>query len=296
MKPDSRQKPSAAVPASDDQPKRIRLQRVLAAAGLGSRRHCEEYIVQGRVTVDGVIAKELGTTVDPQRQKIACDGEIVRPLTKRYFVFNKPKGVLCTNRDPQGRPRVIDYVGGHQSGLFPVGRLDENSQGLIVVTNDGELAERLAHPRYRVPRTYQVQVAGFPSPETLLQMVKGLYFQEGKFRVQSVARVKTQGESTILDVTLNEGQNREIRRLFARMGHKVLQLERVSFGPLRLGKLAVGDLRPLTTAEVRSLKEFRPDRQQKAPAAQVSPDAREERKPRSPAPERDRRRTLPSPA
>lgn len=254
--------------------------------------------------IDGVVVTELGTSVDPSKQKVTCDSEPVKPRSKRYFVFNKPKGVLCTNRDPQGRPRVIDFVGGHESGLFPVGRLDENSEGLIVVTNDGELAEKLAHPRYRVPRTYQVQVAGYPSPETLSQMKKGLYFREGKFKVQDVSRVKTQGESTILDVVLNEGQNREIRRLFARMGHKVLHLVRVSFGPLRLGKLASGDLRMLTTAEVRSLREYKPPRQQKPAAAERAAagervdeptreraDERPARKPRTPPPERERQRT-----
>ena len=283
-RPHHQQKPEAHT--QNDQPKRVRLQKLLASAGLGSRRNCEEYITAGRVTVDGVVVTELGTSVDPQKQKITCDSEPVKPRSKRYFVFNKPKGVLCTNRDPQGRPRVIDFVGGHESGLFPVGRLDENSEGLLVVTNDGELAQKLAHPRFRVPRTYQVQVAGFPSPEALSQLKKGLYFHEGKFRVQDVSRVKTQGDSTILDVILNEGQNREIRRLFARMGHKVLHLVRTSFGPLRLGKLSSGDLRMLTTAEVRSLREYKPPRQQKPPATERALKGDRERTPITPTPSR----------
>ena len=237
-----------------DSEKGERLQKVLAAAGIGSRRQCEEYIVAGRVTVDGEVVQELGTSVNPSRQRIELDGERVRSNRKLYYVVNKPVGVLCTNRDPAGRPRVIDLFPAKGPRLFTVGRLDENSQGLLVVTNDGELANKLAHPRYRVLRTYRVQVAGIPTQATLDSLKRGLHFAEGTFRVQRVRKVRTQGKSTLLEIVLSGGQNREIRRLMARVGHKVMRLERVSFGTLKLGRLPTGHYRALTSAEVEALR------------------------------------------
>lgn len=234
----------------------IRLQKALAQAGLGSRRHCEEYILAGRVEVDGKFITDLGTRVDPSTQKIAVDGQTLRTERKYYFLLNKPKGYLCTNNDPAGRPRAIDLFPADMARLFTVGRLDENSQGLLFVTNDGELGNLLAHPRYRVPKTYRVQVAGNPTRETLEQLRRGLYFAEGKFTVQSARALKSKGKSTFLEIVLNEGQNREIRRLFARVGHKVIQLERIAFGPLRLGHLAIGKYRPLKAPELKALRDL----------------------------------------
>jgi 23S rRNA pseudouridine2605 synthase len=249
--------PRPGSPPHDKPRPRVRLQRFLAAAGLGSRRHCEEYIEQGRVSIDGHDVKDLGTTVDPETQKVRVDGELIRPSPKKYYLVNKPAGYVCTHRDPAGRPRAVDLVPQQGSTrLFTVGRLDENSQGLLLVTNDGELANRLAHPRYRVERRYRVQVAGDPSGETLDELKRGLHFAEGKFRVQSVRKVRTQGRSTVLELVLLEGQNREIRRLLARVGHKVLHLQRIGFGPLKLGKLAAGEFRPLQTDELRELRQF----------------------------------------
>ena len=144
----------------------VRLQRFLASTGLGSRRKCEEIIVAGRVTIDGEVKRDLGTRVDPRRQRVSVDGHAVRQEPHRYFLLNKPAGFLCTNSDPAGRPRAIDLVPAGRLRLFTVGRLDESSEGLILITNDGELAHRLAHPRFQVPRTYSVQVAGRPTPET----------------------------------------------------------------------------------------------------------------------------------
>ncbi len=252
MPPQSADESSAALP--DGLQSGIRLQRFLASTGLGSRRHCEEFIVAGRVTIDGRVIHDLGTRVDPQRQHVRVDGELVRREPTRYFVLNKPRGFLCTNLDPAGRPRAVDLVPAGRLRLFTVGRLDESSQGLILVTNDGELAHRLAHPRFQVPRTYVVQVAGRPTPETLASLRQGLFFHEGRFRFQSIRRVATRGNSTLLEVGLDHGQNREIRRLFARVGHKVMRLTRIAFGPLRLGRLPEGRFRPLTPAELKSLR------------------------------------------
>ena len=235
----------------------MRLHRFLASAGVDSRRNCEEYIQQGRVTVDNEPVTELGTVIDPETQKVRLDGELIRAERKQYYVLNKPKGYICTNRDPQGRPRAVDLISARSTRLFTVGRLDENSEGLILVTNDGELANRLAHPRYRIRRVYRVQVAGIPKQETLRELQRGLRFKEGMFRFRSIRRLrKSQGKSSFLEVELTEGRNREIRRLFARAGHKVMQLERVSFGPIRLGSLGSGKNRPLLQIEVQKLQEL----------------------------------------
>jgi 23S rRNA pseudouridine2605 synthase len=250
---------------TEREPRGIRLQRFLASTGLGSRRRCEEYIVAGRISVDGEVVRDLGTRVDPRRQHVAVDGESVRREPTRYFLLNKPRGVLCTNSDPAGRPRAIDLVPGERLRLFTVGRLDESSEGLILVTNDGELAHRLAHPRFQVRRTYAVQVAGRPTAETIASLKEGMFFHEGRFRLQWIRRVGTKGNSAFLEVGLNHGQNREIRRLFARVGHKVMRLKRIEFGPLSLGRLPEGRFRPLTAIELKSLRELSTSRRTRRP-------------------------------
>jgi 23S rRNA pseudouridine2605 synthase len=252
------------MPTNHEHPKRpaepdaarpgIRLQRYLASAGLGSRRHCEEFILAGRVSVDGQVVRDLGTRVEPGAQQVRVDGEFVRREPLRYFLVNKPRGYLTTSFDPAGRPRVIDLVPAGKLRLFAVGRLDEGSEGLILVTNDGEIAHRLAHPRFQVPRTYAVQVAGRPTGDTLDLLKRGIHFHEGRFHVDWIRRAGHKGNSTFLEVGLTHGQNREIRRLFARVGHKVMRLRRISFGPLKLSRLPEGRARPLTDAELRSLR------------------------------------------
>jgi 23S rRNA pseudouridine2605 synthase len=244
---------STQSPPADPAPHLVRLQRYLAACGLGSRRHCEEFITAGRVSVDGKTVTELGTKVDPQRQTIALDGETLRMERKKYYALNKPTGVLSTNRDPQGRPRVIDLFPPGGPRLFTVGRLDEDSEGLLLVTNDGDLAQKLAHPRFRIARRYELQVAGIPKPATLAELRKGLYFTEGRFRVQEARVVKVRGQSAIVEAVLTEGHNRELRRLFARVGHKVMKLKRVAFGPVQLGRLTRGEHRELTRDELAEL-------------------------------------------
>ncbi|MFO1095439.1 MAG: pseudouridine synthase [Planctomycetaceae bacterium] len=240
-------------PASEPQPHSIRLQRYLAACGLGSRRACEEFIRAGRVSIDGKTVSELGTKVDPQTQSVALDAEPLRMERKKYYVLNKPTGVLSTNRDPQGRTRVIDLFDSDEPRLFTVGRLDEDSEGLLIVTNDGDLAQKLAHPKFRVLRTYQLLVAGIPTGDTLGQLKRGLHFAEGKFRVQEAYIVKVRGKSALVEVVLAEGHNRELRRLFARVGHKVMKLKRIAFGPVKLGSLPRGQHRELRRDELAAL-------------------------------------------
>jgi 23S rRNA pseudouridine2605 synthase len=238
---------------ADDTGPQVRLQRYLAMAGAGSRRHCEEFILTGRVTVDGQTVRELGTRIDPDSQLIRLDGERIRVERRVYYLLNKPIGYLCTRRDPDGRPRVIDLFPRDRERLFTVGRLDEHSQGLIVVTNDGELAHQLAHPRFRVRKIYQVQVAGVPTRDTVQQLTKGAYFAEGRFKAAEAKLLKVHKQSALLEIVLMEGQNREIRRLLAKLGHKVQRLTRVALGPLELGPVPIGHFRPLTSQEVRAL-------------------------------------------
>jgi 23S rRNA pseudouridine2605 synthase len=230
-----------------------RLQKVLAAAGVGSRRDCEELIRQGRVEVDRRVVTELGLRVDPDEQELRVDGEVVRIARRVYYLVNKPQNVVSTNYDPDGRPRVIDLVPPHDH-LFTVGRLDRSSEGLILVTNDGELANRLAHPRYGVPKTYRVEVAGHSTLEELEQLRKGVHLAEGRVQASEVHLKKRLKQSTLVEIVLREGRNREIRRMLARLGHKVLRLKRIALGPLKLGELKPGGHRKLDRREVAALR------------------------------------------
>lgn len=232
---------------------KVRLQRALASAGYGSRRQCEELIIEGRVLVDGKIVTELGVSVEPAAQKIFVDGTPLRPRKLVYYALNKPTGVVTTNVDPEGRPRVIDLVPPDER-VFPVGRLDRSSEGLILLTNDGELAQRLAHPRYEVQKVYRVTVAGKMDVATMRQMERGIHIAEGMVKVEGARILRTRGRATEMEITLKEGKNREIRRILARLGHKVQQLKRIAIGPLRLGEMPTGAYRKLSFEELKKLK------------------------------------------
>ena len=245
--------PKASRPPAAEGDASQRLQKVLAGAGLGSRRQCEELITTGRVEVDRKVVTELGTKVDPMQQEIRVDGTPLPRPKLRHYAVNKPLGVVTTNRDQAGRPRVIDLVRSDER-LFAVGRLDMYSEGLIIVTNDGELANLLTHPRYGVEKTYQVVVAGAPDADVLVRLRHGIHLAEGFAHAQRITVKKQLKNSTILEMVLDEGRNREVRRLLARVGHKVLRLKRIAIGPLRLADLPVGDFRPLRREEVRDLR------------------------------------------
>ena len=249
-----------------------RLQRLLAAAGLGSRRQCEELILTGRVEVDRQVVTELGTKADPATQEIRVDGvKLPRPRLV-YFVVNKPPGVVSTNRDPSGRPRVIDLVP-YSGRLFTVGRLDMSSEGLILVTNDGDLADRLTHPRYGVEKTYQVEVAGSLDRKELERLRRGVHLAEGFARVVSARVIKQYKQSTLVEIVLAEGRNREIRRILARVGHKVERLRRVAIGPLRMAELPSGQTRELEREELRRLRRAAHGRTQQKSASKRTPTA-----------------------
>lgn len=231
-----------------------RLQKVLAAAGLGSRRQCEELITTGRVEVDRKVVTELGTRVDPATQEVRVDGESLKQQKLVYYAVNKPAGIVSTNRDPSGRPRVVDLVASGDFRLFTIGRLDLHSDGLILVTNDGDLANRLTHPRYGVCKTYRVVVAGCPDRAVLTKLTHGVHLAEGIARAESVEVKSTHKESTVLEMVLREGKNREIRRILARVGHKVERLTRIAVGPIRLSSLPPGAHRRLSNEEVAALR------------------------------------------
>ena len=245
----SRLAPDSSVSAADGQ----RLQKVLAAAGIGSRRKCEQLILAGRVEVDRQVVTELGTRVDPAKDQIRVDGQRVPDQPRVYYLVNKPPGVVSTSRDPSGRPRVIDLVPASER-LFTVGRLDKSSEGLILVTNDGELANRLAHPRYRIEKTYLADVAGHPSPESLRTLRRGVHLAEAVAEVARLRVKKRRKLTTVLELALDEGRNREIRRMLAKIGHNVVALRRIALGPLRLGDLPTGAYRRLTPRELSRLQ------------------------------------------
>jgi len=242
-----------------------RLNKFLAHSGFGSRRHCEDLILAGRVSINGAAVRELGTRVGPD-DAVFVDEQPVHVEKNVYWVVNKPRGYLCTNRDPAGRPLVIDLVPQVKQRVYTVGRLDEASEGLLLLTNDGDLANRLMHPRYGVTKTYLVQVAGRPTREDLAKLTKGVWLSDGHVRAKSVRPVKKQGDSTFLQIVLSEGKNREIRRMLARLDHKVLRLKRVALGGVALGKLAVARSRPLTTLELKWLRRASEPRDRKTAA------------------------------
>lgn len=233
---------------------RERLQKILAAAGVASRRECEQIILDGRVRVNGKPVLSLPVLVDPHRDRIVVDGKPLRPERKVYLLLHKPKGVHCTNYDPDGRPLAVDLLVGVKERLFPVGRLDADSTGLLLMTNDGDLAERLAHPRYGVPKTYRVHVNGPVTPDEIARLRKGIWLAEGKTRVADARVIHRGREKSVLEITLQEGRNREVRRILAKLGHNARKLMRIRIGPLSLRGLPPGAFRPLTPEELRNLR------------------------------------------
>jgi 23S rRNA pseudouridine2605 synthase len=231
-----------------------RINKYLAHAGLGSRRHCEELIRAGRIAIDGQIVRDLATRVGPG-QNVTVDGKPVQAERNVYWAVNKPRGYLCTNSDPAGRPLALDLVPHVPQRVYTVGRLDEDSEGLLILTNDGDLAHRLMHPRFGVDKTYLVQVAGRPTRDDIGRLLEGVWLSDGKVKARSVRKLRQQGESTWLRVVLQEGKNREIRRMLAKLGHKVMHLERQAIGPIQLGRLRSGKVRPIAGKELHLLRQ-----------------------------------------
>lgn len=233
-----------------------RLQKVLAAAGIDSRRRCEELILSGAVRVNHKVVDKLPVFADPEKDIITVDGKKVHAARKVHFLLNKPKGVICTNRDPQGRKKATDIVKTCER-IFCVGRLDIDTTGLIILTNDSELANRLTHPRYKLSKTYIARVEGQIAGEAVEKLKKGIWLAEGKTARASVKILRRSHKESLLEVTVRQGLNRQIRRMLAKVGLPVKALTRTRIGRLNARGLGVGKFRPLTKAEVAYLRAVR---------------------------------------
>ena len=229
----------------------IRLQKLLAQSGVASRRKCEELMLAGLVEVDGEVVTRLGTKVDPTTAVIRVDGKRLPPVSAHvYLVLNKPRGVVSTMSDPEGRPTLSDFVGDRPERLFHVGRLDTDTEGLILLTNDGDFAQRVAHPSYELDKTYVAEVDGVVAMATVKRLLAGVTLEDGPVEVSAAKVVSTSADRSIVEVVIHEGRNRIVRRLLDEVGHPVRRLTRTAIGPVLLRGLKRGDLRELTLDEL----------------------------------------------
>jgi 23S rRNA pseudouridine2605 synthase len=235
-----------------------RLQKILAHAGVASRREAEQWIVEGRVAVNGAVVRALGARADPAHDSIKVDGKRIQTgSVPRYFALHKPAGVITTLDDPQRRPDLTQFLRklGERTRVYPVGRLDFNSSGLLLLTNDGELAQRLMHPRFGVKKIYHVKLGSCPTATDLARLHLGIRLEDGMTAPARVRILEKLKKNAWVEIELQEGRKREVRRLFFALGYFVEKLVRVRFGAVSLGRLAPGQLRPLTGTEVHELKQ-----------------------------------------
>src|SRR5437867_8945935 len=252
----------------------IRLQKVIADAGVASRRKAEELIRQGRVTVNGRVSTEMGLKVDPARDHVKVDGRHLKPAApKAYVMLNKPGGVLTTLEGPgvEGRLTVQQFLRGVKQRVFPVGRLDYDTEGLLLLTNDGELAQRLLHPRYHIAKTYLTKIKGTLNTEEIRDLENGVRLEDGVTALAHVKKVRKAEQNSWIELTIFEGRTHQVKRMLEAVGHPVLKLKRIRFGPLSLGSLQAGEFRFLRDDEIHRLKA----------AAFGSPDASRTRRQRS---------------
>ncbi|KQZ25327.1 MULTISPECIES: pseudouridine synthase [Microbacterium] len=235
-------------------PEGVRLQKVLAAAGVASRRVVEQYIVEGRIKVNGETVTELGRRIDPETDLVDVDGTAVQlDVSKRYVILNKPTGVVSSMRDESGRPDLRRFTDDYEERLYNVGRLDAETSGLLVLTNDGELAHVLAHPSFGVTKVYIAKVDGAVTAQTISRLTKGIDLDDGFIAADKARLLDTSRGSSLVELTLHSGRNRIVRRMLAAVGHPVTELVRRQFGPLHLGTLPVGKSRELTKIELGAL-------------------------------------------
>lgn len=233
----------------------VRLQKAIADAGVCSRRKAEELITQGRVTVNGQVVRQLGTRVDPGRDHVKVDGRHLKPVPPQAFLMlNKPTGCVSTLSDPEGRPSIAGLLHGVRLRVFPVGRLDFDAEGLVLLTNDGQIAQALLHPRYHVPKTYLIKVKGVLSNEEIKQLEGGVTLADGRTGPAQVRKVRKAEANSWIDLTIHEGRKHQVKRMLEAVGHPVLRLKRVRFGPLLLGDLEPGRFRYLTDREANAIR------------------------------------------
>jgi 23S rRNA pseudouridine2605 synthase len=232
-----------------------RLQKIISAAGITSRRAAEDLILEGRVRVNGKVVSELGSKADPGKDHIKVDGKLINPRQPQtYIMLNKPPGYVTTMSDPEKRPTVQDLLKGVRIRVYPVGRLDFNTEGMLLLTNDGDFAHLVTHPSHELPKTYLVKVKGQLDDATLEKLAKGVYLDDGKTAPAKIRKVRKEEANSWIEIAIHEGRKRQVRRMMDRVGHSVIRLKRVKIGPLSLGDLPVGAYRHLIAEEVKTLR------------------------------------------
>ena len=235
-----------------------RVQKIMARSGIASRREAEKLILEGRVTVNGRVVETLGSKADLSKDHIKVDGKRIAGFEPKVtLLLNKPRNYLSTVEDPQGRPTVMDLCKGVRQRVYPVGRLDFDAEGLLILTNDGKVANILAHPRFEVPRTYLAKVIGVPEEKDLNRLKKGVMLDDGKAKAVSCLVISQKEKHSWVRVVVTEGRNRLVKRIFRAIGHPVLKLKRVGYGPTRLGNLPIGQSRYLTPQEIEKIKNLK---------------------------------------
>lgn len=231
-----------------------RLQKIIAGAGISSRRAAEKMITEGRVSVNNAVVRQLGAKADIEEDEIRLDGKLIFPETSKvYLILHKPKGYMTTLHDPQGRPVVSDLLIDVAERVFPVGRLDYDSEGLLLLTNDGNFSQRIQHPRFRIPKTYSVKIEGNLTNREMKSISKGILLDDGMFKPEYCSVLRTNRKSSWITVTITEGRNRVVRRLFESLGHSVVRLIRTAIADISLGSMKAGTFRYLTRHEVQHL-------------------------------------------
>ena len=232
-----------------------RLQKIISAAGVASRRAAEDIILEGRVRVNGKVVSELGSKADPGKDHIKVDDKLINPRQPQtYIMLNKPAGYITTMSDPEKRPTVQDFLKGVRTRVYPVGRLDYNTEGMLLLTNDGDFAHLITHPSHELPKTYLVKVKGQLDDATLEKLAKGIYLDDGKTAPARVRKVRREEANSWIEIAIHEGRKRQVRRMMDRVGHSVIRLKRVKIGPISLGELPMGAYRHLTSDEVKTLQ------------------------------------------
>ncbi len=234
-----------------------RLQKIISNAGVASRRKAEELILEGSVTVNGQVVRELGAKADPEKDAIKVEGKLIHiPQRKTYIVLNKPKGYITSVSDPQGRPVVMELLMGVKARVYPVGRLDYDTEGLLIMTDDGELAHALMHPAYEMPRTYLAKIKGVLEDKELEKLKGGIRLREGITAPAAVRKIKRTDSNSWIEITVHEGKYRQVRRMLEGVGHPALKLIRIRYGPVGLGDVPLGKYRYLTSQEIKNIKKI----------------------------------------